>query len=98
MNGILFLATPHRGSGSTQFPSVLTGIANIALSGTSRFVGSMRSDLIKALGKDSQVLKDISTNFRHQARNFHIASFIEQDITPPTKSRVCINSALQFIP
>ncbi|KAH9208242.1 Alpha/Beta hydrolase protein, partial [Leptodontidium sp. 2 PMI_412] len=44
VNGILFLATPHRGSGSTQFQSVLTGIANVALSGTSRFVGHMRSD------------------------------------------------------
>jgi hypothetical protein len=72
---------------------VLTGIANVALTGTSRFVGHMRSDLIKALEKDSQVLKDISVNFRHQASNFHIASFIEQDITPPAKSRVCINPA-----
>lgn len=97
MKGILFLATPHQGSGSTQFPSVLTSIANVALSGTSRFARHMRSDLIKALEKDSQILKEISISFRHKASNFHIASFIEQDITPPTKSRVYINSALQII-
>ncbi|KAH8745409.1 hypothetical protein BGZ57DRAFT_862505 [Hyaloscypha finlandica] len=88
VKGILFLATPHRGSGSTQFPSVLTGIANLALTGTSRFVGSMRLDLIKNLKKDSKVLEDIATNFRKQTSSLQIASFIEQDITPPLKSRI----------
>lgn len=58
----------------------------------------MRSDLIKALEKDSQVLKDISTNFRNQTSNIHIASFIEQDITPPLKSRVYANSEKVTVP
>jgi hypothetical protein len=53
----------------------------------------MRSDLIENLKKDSKVLEDIATNFRKQTNSLQIASFIEQDITPPLKSRVCINSA-----
>jgi|SRR5450432_540385 len=88
VTAILFLGTPHRGSGETGFPLVLTTIANVALAGTSRFVGSMRSDLIKSLEKDCKILKDISTNFRNQTQSIKIASFIEQNHTPPAKSRV----------
>jgi hypothetical protein len=89
---ILFLGTPHRGSEETGFPLVLTSIANVALAGPSRFVGLMRSDLIKSLKKDSKILKDISTNFRNQTRDIKIASFIEQSRTPPSKNRVFILS------
>ena len=88
VTAILFLGTPHRGSEETGFPLVLTNIANVALVGTSRFVGSMRSDLIKSLEKDSKILKDISTNFRNQTRDIMIASFVEQKLTPPAKTRV----------
>jgi hypothetical protein len=88
VTAILFLGTPHRGSEETGFPLVLTAIANVALAGASRFVGSMRSDLIKSLERDSKILKDISTNFRHQTGDIKIASFIEQKRTPPANSRV----------
>ena len=67
---------------------MLTSIANVALSGTSRFVGVMRSDLIKSLEKDSNILKELSTDFKNQAGTMKIASFIEQSLTPPAKSRV----------
>jgi ankyrin repeat domain-containing protein 50 len=89
VTAILFLGTPHRGSQETVFPLVLTSIANVALAGTSRFVGSMRSDLIKSLERDSKILKDVSTNFRNQTHDIKIASFIEQDRTPPAKNRAC---------
>lgn len=92
MAAILFFGTPHRGSSETQLPMVLTSIANLALSGTSRFVGAMRSDLIKALEKDSKNLKELSTSFRNQTRCMKIASFIEQSRTPPAKSRVRYSS------
>jgi hypothetical protein len=88
VTAILFLGTPHRGSEETGFPLVLTSIANVALAGTSRFIGSARSDLIKSLEKDSKMLKDISTNFRDQTRDIKIASFIEQNRIPPAKNRV----------
>ena len=82
MGGIFFLGTPHRGSSQTQLPLVLTSIANLALGGT------MRTDLIKSLQKDSLVLKDIATNFRNQTRHIRIASFVEQEKTPPALARV----------
>lgn len=67
---------------------MLADIVNVALAGTSRFVGSMQSDRIRSLQKDSKILKEISTNFRNQARTIKIASFIEQIATPPAKKRV----------
>jgi hypothetical protein len=91
--GILFLSTPHRGSSTTQLPQVLANIANATLTGTARFTGNIRTDLIKSLGKDSSVLKTLSTNFRNQASNIKIVSFIEQNTTPPFKQRVSISSA-----
>jgi len=98
VKGILFLATPHQGSESTKFPSILTNIANIALSGTSRKFGRMRSDLIEAIETKSEVLREISVNFRHKAGNFQVASFVEQDTILPLRARVCIISVLKIPP
>jgi len=89
--GILFLGTPHRGSSTTQFPQVLANITNAALAGAARFTGQMKVDLLKSLEKDSGVLKTLSTNFRNQASNIKIISFIEQKTTPPFKQRVSIS-------
>jgi hypothetical protein len=86
--GIAFLSTPHRGSSQTELPLVLANIANVVLSGVGRYVGFMRSDLIKSLEKDSMGLKDISTNFRDQTENMKIASFYELKTTPPVNKLV----------
>ncbi|KFY81883.1 hypothetical protein V500_11000 [Pseudogymnoascus sp. VKM F-4518 (FW-2643)] len=86
--GITFLSTPHRGSSQAGFPALLATVANVELSGTSRYVGSMRSDLIKSLEKGSKSLNDISTNFRNQIGNMKIASFIELDKTPPANKLI----------
>ena len=92
--GILFLATPHRGSSTTQLPQVLANIANTALTGTTRFTGQIRTDLLKSLERNSDGLKSISTDFRNQASNIKIISFIEQNTTPPFKKRVGISSII----
>jgi hypothetical protein len=84
----MFLGTPHRGSSTTLFPKVLADVANVALTGTSRFTGLFRSDLLKSLEKDSSIFKDISTEFKNQTLKMKIVSFIEQNITPPFKARV----------
>jgi hypothetical protein len=92
--GILFLGTPHRGSSTTQFPQVLANITNVVLAGAARFTGQMRTDLLKSLERDSDVLKTLSTNFRNPASNIKIISFIEQKTTPPFKQRVSISSGI----
>ena len=82
---ILFLATPHRGSDATQLPALLGSIVNLA---SSRFTLRVRTDLIEAIKKDSTTLKGISTDFRNQIGQIKIASFVEQLIQFPAKSRV----------
>jgi len=67
---------------------VLASIANVALAGTSRFIGRFRTDLIESLETDSGDLKGISTDFRNQMGNMKIASFIETSTTPPAITRV----------
>lgn len=95
----MFLATPHRGSSETQYLGMLAGIANLAVnkSGVARLLGRSRSDLIKTLEKDSQILLDISTQFRNQMRNIKIASAIEQKLTPPAKSLVRSYSSYSIV-
>lgn len=96
--GICFLGTPHRGSPATQIPLMLTSIANITLSGLSRFIGHSRPELIKALKKDSKILLEISTRFRNQTGSIKIASFTEQSINPPANSLVRYPSCESVVP
>ncbi|KAH0562180.1 hypothetical protein GP486_003124 [Trichoglossum hirsutum] len=99
VSAILFLATPHRGSETTQLPKVLAEIANLALTGTSLFIGRNRTDLIGFLERDSEGLKRISTDFRNQMGDMKIASFIETSITPPSRTRIVDdNSGVVGIP
>jgi hypothetical protein len=89
---ILFLATPHKGSASADLLGIVASIANIAMIGNTRVVGRTRTDLIKSLGRDSQVLTNIAGEFRFQTDKFDFYSFIEQNVTPPMKDRVRIST------
>ncbi len=60
----------------------------VATFGTSRLVGNARTDLIKALQREAPVLEQLARDFADQPWNIKIASFVEQDITPPAKARV----------
>ena len=54
--GIIFLGTPHRGSGKTSLARVVASIAQVALQSTN-------SDLIRDLERDSQTLDRIRDSF-----------------------------------
>ena len=86
--GCLFLATPHRGSESVLWPSILSNIANIAFAASSSFSGSFRGDLLNALEKGSIELKSISQQFKHLMANIRVVSFLEQNVTVPLKNQV----------
>jgi hypothetical protein len=45
-------------------------------------------NLINNLRKDASILKDFSINFRNQMQAIRIASFIEEQVTPPAKASV----------
>ena len=92
--GVIFLGTPHRGSLQTGWPLLIANIANVATAGTSRFVGNARTDLLKILQREAPVLEQLARDFADQPRNIKIASFVEQDITPPAKEKVSHTSSV----
>src|SRR5436305_12395104 len=53
--GIIFLATPHRGSKETACPAVIASIANFATMPSDRFAGRARSDLIAMLKRHTAI-------------------------------------------
>ncbi|KFZ03761.1 hypothetical protein V502_10684 [Pseudogymnoascus sp. VKM F-4520 (FW-2644)] len=89
--GILFLSTPHRGSEATKWPELLSNVVNVATAVPSAFTGSCRTDLLRSLQKNSGELGNIATDFRNQMKGVKIVSFLEQNSTPPLKTRVVDN-------
>jgi len=79
--GIVFLATPHRGSSSANLANVVSNIAMAAFPG-------IQTQLLKTLEKDSNTLGDLTDNFRHLAKDFQIASFYELKPTSLTGDRI----------
>jgi hypothetical protein len=74
-SAILFLATPHGGSATADFSSVLASIGNVALvGGLPRF----RKDLIGSLKQNSKDLMDIARDFRNLTQGIKIYSFFEK--------------------
>jgi hypothetical protein len=86
--GVIFLGTPHCGSSVASIPALLTKVANVALSGTSRWTGGMRDDLLDSLKRESGQLHDISKDFVGRLSGLHIVSCIEMNSTPPLKEVV----------
>ncbi|KAF8236873.1 hypothetical protein L208DRAFT_1250112, partial [Tricholoma matsutake] len=71
--GIIFLGTPHRGSGKSSLARVIATIAQVALQSTN-------SDLIRDLERDSQTLDRIRDSFSAilDRRNLTVWSFEEE--------------------
>lgn len=88
--GIVFLSTPHRGSGSTDAPITLGKALNATLMFTPSSVRSTRTDLLETLKSNSDELKRLATDFRNQAMGIKIVSCYKINITPPLKALVCV--------
>jgi len=76
---ILFLGTPHQGSPSVRYATILARTANALFIGSqvSRFTGPMRSDLLKTLQRHEPELLRIAEDFRVHAAGIKIVSFVE---------------------
>ncbi|TVY19661.1 Protein SERAC1 [Lachnellula arida] len=92
VKGIMFLATPHRGSSSASLSALLKMIAQLATT-VSKRGGTFRADLLQDLEKDAKVLTQISQEFRNRHEGIKIATFYEQkpiEIVPYSKPTLIV--------
>src|SRR5438876_1449824 len=84
---IVFMGTPHRGSQIAAALGPLAAFANFWLdvSLTSIFAGSMRTDLIHMLSRDSAKLDEINESFKQRTKRMTIISCYER-VKPPGSS------------
>lgn len=73
--GVIFIGTPHRGSGTTPYANV---IANIV--GTFSYVNKK---IIKDLEAGSAALESSRESFSSVSEGFHVVCFFEELPTPP---------------
>jgi hypothetical protein len=91
---ISFMGTPHRGSQIAAALSPLAEFANFWLdvSFISNFTGSMRTDLIHTLSRDSEKLDEINESFKQRAKPMTIISCYERVKPPRFSSLVRLSS------
>ncbi|KAI9748141.1 MAG: hypothetical protein M4579_007306, partial [Chaenotheca gracillima] len=80
VSSVLFLGTPHQGSPSATYASILSQIANVFVIGSqmSRLTGPLRTELLQSLRRNENELLYIAQDFRVHTGPLMIASFIEQ--------------------
>jgi hypothetical protein len=71
--GIIFLGTPHRGSGKISLAKLVARVAGVTLK-------NMNDDLIRDLERDSQILDRIRDSFSRtlDRRTLTVYSFVEE--------------------
>ncbi|KAI1034523.1 hypothetical protein LB504_004349 [Fusarium proliferatum] len=76
IQGVVFLATPHRGSNTVNLASICGLIVN---SFASARLGpkTVRTDLLKTLIYNSNTLQDLTMSARNRLGNIHVVSFYE---------------------
>ncbi|KAJ9617244.1 hypothetical protein H2200_000965 [Cladophialophora chaetospira] len=87
--GIIFLATPHRGSSIATWMAPLTSLGKVF---------GLRSDLVQVLGASSRSLMEISEQFIPRSPPLKLVSFTEQQKEPPAISLVSLPGALVVAP
>lgn len=82
--GIVFLGTPHRGSGTASLGNVVGTVVNGLIRSTS--VGlqgrTIRTDLLRHLESDSKALQELTESVRHRLADIQIVSFYETEPEP----------------
>ena len=68
--GVVFLATPHRGSKKADYGKILVNVATGVMN-------RPRSGLIRALKANSGTFEELTSEFKFQASSYQIVSFYE---------------------
>lgn len=91
------MGTPHRGSDIALAVKPLVNLTNFSMSlaGATTFTGSMRTDLIDVLSRDSTTLGDISESFRNRVENLIIMSCYELEVPTGLRYPVFSPSVVQ---
>lgn len=82
--GIVFLGTPHRGSGIAGLGALVGNILKVVWTPANFVIPGPRSKLISDLERSSKVLFAIADRFVGKAKDIEIVSFYETNKTPPT--------------
>lgn len=91
IKGVMFFATPHRGSDLASWDHLGTTVVRAAMLGF-----STNTKLSKDLKLDSDTAKRISDSFAGRAWNFKIRSFYETELIPGLNCRVRGRSKLEM--
>lgn len=75
--GVVFMGTPHQGSGIADMGAILAKIINVASIGLGP--GRVREELIEILRPDCERLMDLSEGFRHET--IKVITFYEMQAT-----------------
>jgi PGAP1-like protein len=69
--GIIFLGTPHRGSETAAYGSLLANIATFVMN-------KHKPSLVEALKQNSVELLKLTSDFRHELNKYKVVSFYER--------------------
>lgn len=83
VKGVIFMATPHRGSELVPWAILLSNFVNVA-----SFGRGIRKSLLRNIDRDSDMLGEISRQFTHRATKLKLMSFVEQQAEPPLTALV----------
>ena len=88
---IVFLSTPHRGSESAEWASIMANVVKASTYTIAAWTGSVRKDLLDTLKKDSKELTDLAKEVRSLISKSIIISCYETLSTPPLKTSVSLS-------
>jgi ankyrin repeat domain-containing protein 50 len=79
IRGVIFMGTPHRGSNSASYATILSKILNVPTFGR-----GVRSDLLTLLKTSSPILSQITQQSKNLLKPLSVISFYEQQPLGPT--------------